>query len=99
MLIDILTHRNAMRTKRISLLRPLLRASLPKHAALRIAAVASAAVILAGCFKTPEADPRTEPPTVLTVTAAHASAFVRRFSGVVAARVQSNLGFRVNGKV
>jgi RND family efflux transporter MFP subunit len=65
----------------------------------RIAALASAAILLAGCSKTPESDPRTEPPTVLTAPAAHASASVRRFSGVVAARVQSNLGFRVNGKV
>jgi RND family efflux transporter MFP subunit len=72
---------------------------LPQHTALRIAAVASAAVILAGCSKAPEVDPRTEPPTVLTVPAAQASASVRRFSGVVAARIQSNLGFRVNGKI
>jgi RND family efflux transporter MFP subunit len=75
------------------------RAALSKHAGLRIAAVASAAVILAGCSKAPDADPRTEPPTVLTASAARASASVRRFSGVVAARVQSNLGFRVNGKI
>jgi RND family efflux transporter MFP subunit len=66
---------------------------------MRIAAFVSAAVILAGCSKAPDADPRTDPPTVLTAHAAHASASVRRFSGVVAARIQSNLGFRVNGKV
>jgi len=72
---------------------------LSTHSGLRIALVVSAAGILAGCSKAPQADPRTEPPTVLTVHAAHTSASVRRFSGVIAARVQSNLGFRVSGKV
>jgi RND family efflux transporter MFP subunit len=66
---------------------------------MRIVGLASAAIILAGCSRAPEADPRTEPPTVLTAHAERASDSVRRFSGVVAARVQSNLGFRVNGKV
>ena len=87
-----------MRTKRISLHRPLLRASLSKHTGLRIAAVAAASM-LAGCSKAPEADPRMEPPTVVTAPAVRASASVRRFTGVVAARIQSNLGFRVNGKI
>jgi RND family efflux transporter MFP subunit len=66
---------------------------------MRLAGLASAAVILAGCSKAPEADPRTDAPTILTARAAPAAESVRRFSGVVAARVQSNLGFRVNGKV
>jgi len=88
-----------MRTKLIFPPRLLLRAGLSTHSGLRIALVVSAAGILAGCSKAPQADPRTEPPTVLTVHAAHTSASVRRFSGVIAARVQSNLGFRVNGKV
>lgn len=79
--------------------RPLLRPALRNCTPMRIAAFVSAAVILAGCSKAPDADPRTDPPTVLTAHAAHASASVRRFSGVVAARIQSNLGFRVNGKV
>ena len=88
-----------MRTKLIFPPRLLLRAGLSTHSGLRIALVVSAAGILAGCSKAPQADPRTEPPTVLTVHAAHTSASVRRFSGVIAARVQSNLGFRVSGKV
>src|SRR4051812_21149545 len=79
--------------------RPLLRAALWNCTPMRIAAFVSAAVILAGCSKAPDADPRTDPPTVLTAHATPASASVRRFSGVVAARIQSNLGFRVNGKV
>ena len=90
-----------MRNKLISSsqFRRLLRAGFSKHSALRIAGLGSAIVILAGCSKAPQADPRTEPPTVLTTHVAHATASVRRFSGVIAARVQSNLGFRVNGKV
>jgi RND family efflux transporter MFP subunit len=79
--------------------RPFLGQALWSRPGMRIATLASAAILLAGCSKTPTADPRTEPPTVLTAQAASATDFVRRFSGVVAARVQSNLGFRVNGKV
>ncbi len=80
-------------------LRPLQRALFSKQNGLRLAGLAWAVVILAGCSKAPEADPRTVPPMVLTTRAAPAADAVRRFSGVVAARVQSNLGFRVNGKV
>ena len=69
------------------------------YCGLPFAALGSAIVTFAGCSKAPEVDPRTELPTVLTTHAAHAAESVRRFSGVVAARVQSNLGFRVNGKV
>lgn len=60
--------------------------------------VSLAALTLAGCGKT-EADPRTEAPLVRTVAAQPASAQERGFAGQVAARVQSNLGFRVAGKV
>jgi RND family efflux transporter MFP subunit len=44
-------------------------------------------------------DPRHEPPFVRLVTAAEVAESERRFTGVVAARVQSNLGFRVPGKI
>ncbi|WP_428031428.1 efflux RND transporter periplasmic adaptor subunit [Ancylobacter sp.] len=44
-------------------------------------------------------DPRTEPPLVRTAQARPATASERAFTGTVAARVQSNLGFRVNGKI
>jgi RND family efflux transporter MFP subunit len=61
--------------------------------------IASLAVLtLAGCGKS-EVDPRTEAPLVRTVSAAPAAAQERGFAGQVAARVQSNLGFRVSGKV
>ncbi len=44
-------------------------------------------------------DPRTEAPLVRTATVHRASAASRAFTGIVAARVQSDLGFRVPGKV
>jgi len=44
-------------------------------------------------------DPRTAPPVVRVATATPAQGGERRFSGVVTARVQSDLGFRVGGKV
>lgn len=44
-------------------------------------------------------DPRQEPPVVRLVTPVPANGSGRSFTGVVAARVQSNLGFRVPGKV
>ncbi|PLR27929.1 efflux RND transporter periplasmic adaptor subunit [Caulobacter zeae] len=44
-------------------------------------------------------DPRTAPPIVRVATAGPAGGGERRFSGVVTARVQSDLGFRVGGKV
>jgi RND family efflux transporter MFP subunit len=54
---------------------------------------------LTACGGAAEADPRTEPPLVRTVTVGGADAATRAFTGVVAARVESNLGFRVPGKV
>jgi RND family efflux transporter MFP subunit len=54
-------------------------------------------------LRTPEAsavtDPRQEPPIVRLVTAAPATRSDRGFTGIIGARVQSNLGFRVAGKV
>jgi RND family efflux transporter MFP subunit len=44
-------------------------------------------------------DPRQEPPIVKLVTAARVTGTERGFTGIVAARVQSNLGFRVAGKI
>lgn len=46
-----------------------------------------------------EADPRLKAPVVQTAVARQVSEARRSFTGVVMARVQSNLGFRVNGKV
>lgn len=44
-------------------------------------------------------DPRQEAPLVRLVMPTQAAKSERRFTGVVAARVQSNLGFRVPGKI
>jgi RND family efflux transporter MFP subunit len=44
-------------------------------------------------------DPRQKPPIVRLVTAARVTGSERGFTGNIAARVQSNLGFRVAGKI
>lgn len=44
-------------------------------------------------------DPRTQPPLVRAATVARSAEANRSFSGVVVARTQSDLGFRVSGKV
>jgi RND family efflux transporter MFP subunit len=54
---------------------------------------------LAACSEKPATDPRTEAPLVRAATVQQATVAARAFSGVVAARVQSDLGFRVSGKV
>lgn len=54
---------------------------------------------LAACGDTSPPDPRVDPPLVRVGVAQNASASARSFSGVVAARIQSDLGFRVSGKV
>lgn len=60
--------------------------------------LAASAFVLAGCAKTP-ADPRTEPPLVRTATAGRIGEAWQDYTGVVSARVQSDLGFRVSGKI
>jgi RND family efflux transporter MFP subunit len=55
---------------------------------------------LAACGgKAGDQDPRIQPPLVRVAVAGPAVGAERRFSGVVSARVQSDLGFRVGGKV
>jgi RND family efflux transporter MFP subunit len=44
-------------------------------------------------------DPRQEPPIVRLVAAAEVTRSGRAFTGIIGARVQSNLGFRVAGKI
>ncbi|PWW10659.1 efflux RND transporter periplasmic adaptor subunit [Mangrovibacter plantisponsor] len=44
-------------------------------------------------------DPRSLPPLVRSATAINATDYSRAFTGVVAARIQSDLGFRVQGKI
>jgi RND family efflux transporter MFP subunit len=54
---------------------------------------------LAACDGKAQPDPRTEAPLVRTATVRGADSASRSFTGTVAARVQSDLGFRVSGKV
>lgn len=55
---------------------------------------------LTGCGEPADHDdPRTRPPLVRVATVERAEASSRAFTGVVVARTQSDLGFRVAGKV
>jgi RND family efflux transporter MFP subunit len=54
---------------------------------------------LAACGEKAPPDPRTEVPLVRTAIVQSAVPAARSFTGTVAARVQSDLGFRVSGKV
>jgi RND family efflux transporter MFP subunit len=54
---------------------------------------------LVACGAEAQPDPRTEAPLVRTALVRGASSASRSFTGTVAARVQSDLGFRVSGKV
>jgi RND family efflux transporter MFP subunit len=55
-------------------------------------------LLLGGCHESPS-DPRQLPPRVRIAQIAAPTAADRRFTGVVTARVQSDLGFRVAGKL
>ncbi|MFL9894635.1 efflux RND transporter periplasmic adaptor subunit [Paraburkholderia sp. RL17-381-BIF-C] len=57
------------------------------------------ALALAACGEKAPPDPRTEVPLVRTAIVHSAVPAARSFTGTVAARVQSDLGFRVSGKV
>jgi RND family efflux transporter MFP subunit len=56
-------------------------------------------IALVGCSKSQELDPRTQPLSVLIARVGAPVADTESFTGVVTARVQSDLGFRVPGKV
>jgi len=66
-------------------------------------AVSGAAALATFSLRTQEAsavsDPRQEPPIVRLATAVPVVGSERAFTGIVGARVQSNLGFRVPGKI
>ena len=64
-----------------------------------IAAIGCLSLAIIGCAQKPSADPRTQAPLVRVGSVEAASAASRTFTGTVAARVQSDLGFRVSGKV
>jgi RND family efflux transporter MFP subunit len=72
--------------------------ALRSRAAL-IALGAVSMLVLGACTAESAVDPRTEPPLVRTALVHDAGAASRAFTGVVAARVQSDLGFRVPGKL
>lgn len=54
---------------------------------------------LSGCSEKPQNDPRTSIPLVKAATVKPAPSQTRAFTGIVGARVQSDLAFRVSGKV
>src|SRR5437660_12716217 len=66
-------------------------------------AVSGAAAFAAVSLRTQEvsavSDPRQEAPIVRLATAARVSGSERSFTGIIGARVESNLGFRVPGKI
>jgi RND family efflux transporter MFP subunit len=57
------------------------------------------AFMVAGCSKPAAKDPRLQPPTVEVFKVEEAGSNGRTFTGIVEARVRSNLGFRVGGKI
>ena len=57
------------------------------------------ALALSACSRPAAEDPRTEAPLVAIATVVPAAGLQRSFTGVVAARYESDIGFRVNGKV
>jgi RND family efflux transporter MFP subunit len=60
----------------------------------------SASLLLVACSPhTPPTDARTQAPLVEVMTVQVSTENSRRFTGTVAARVQSSLGFRVGGKI
>lgn len=61
--------------------------------------VLALSLALAACGAKAPADPRTEAPLVRAAAVQGALPVARSFTGTVAARVQSDLGFRVSGKV
>src|SRR5260370_6682521 len=59
----------------------------------------ASAIFTTGCGRHVEADPRTEPELVRIVVVEPSQGASQFFTGVVSARVQSDLGFRVSGKI
>jgi RND family efflux transporter MFP subunit len=63
-----------------------------------VPALLAAAAVLSGCDRAPP-DPRTQPPLVAVTRIVGEGDADERFTGVVRARVESDLGFRVAGKI
>ena len=71
---------------------------LPNHA-LRVAGTVLAVTLSMTACKLDEKDVRLEPPLVRVTTVVPAAQAERAFTGVISARVQGNIGFRVAGKI
>src|SRR5213594_4357456 len=74
---------------------------LQRHPAIVLAVIGLLPVVLAACSDAASSlsDPRTRPPLVRIEAVERSVASERAFTGIVAARVQSDLGFRVPGKI
>ena len=74
---------------------------LQRHPAIVVAVIGFLPFVLAACSDATSSisDPRTQPPLVRIATVEASPQSERSFTGIVAARVQSDLGFRVPGKV
>src|SRR5947199_6723448 len=73
---------------------------LPRRSVAFVAILSLLPIVLASCTDaTSSADPRTQTPLVRVATVDTSTRAERSFTGIVAARVQSDLGFRVPGKV
>ena len=73
---------------------------LKRHDAAFLTVLGLLPFALAACTDaTPSDDPRTQSPLVRVATVEAADHAERSFTGIVAARVQSDLGFRVGGKI
>lgn len=74
---------------------------LQRHPAVVVAVIGLLPFVLAACSDATSSisDPRTQPPLVRIATVEASPQSERSFTGIVAARVQSDLGFRVPGKV
>ena len=64
-----------------------------------VAVIGLLSLILTACKGEGQIDPRTQAPLVKVATVQSAMSAPRSFTGIVSARVQSDLGFRVSGKV
>src|SRR5678816_1307868 len=76
------------------------RVSMFQRRALPFVVVSLVPFAVAACHNaTASIDPRTQTPLVRVATVQTSAQGARSFTGIVAARVQSDLGFRVTGKV
>jgi RND family efflux transporter MFP subunit len=75
------------------------RLTMRRNSSLGLVSAISFLLALAGCTAHTEQDPRTQPELVRIFTVAGTPGGDSSFTGVVTAKIQSDLGFRVAGKV